>query len=66
MTTAKEIEQAIEQLPPSELQAFRSWYAEFDAACWDVQLESDVQSGRLDALAAEARRDFSQHRCRPL
>ncbi|HMP77686.1 MAG TPA: hypothetical protein PKE12_15430 [Kiritimatiellia bacterium] len=66
MTTAKEIENAIEQLPPSELQAFRSWYAEFDAARWDAQLERDVRSGKLDPLADEARRDFAHNRCRPL
>ena len=32
MSTAVEIEHAIEQLPAEELARFRAWFAEFDAA----------------------------------
>lgn len=51
------IEKAVEALPPSELAEFRRWFAEFDAARWDVQVEADANAGKLDALAAEALAD---------
>lgn len=44
----KSIERAIEALPPSELSEFRRWFAEFDAAAWDQQIEQDAVSGKLD------------------
>jgi hypothetical protein len=54
MTTAKEIEKAVEQLPPSELAQFRAWYEAFDAAQFDAAIERDAHAGRLDAFAEEA------------
>ena len=39
MGKVKLIEQAVEALPPSELAEFRRWFAEFDAAAWDKQIE---------------------------
>jgi len=35
------------------------WFAEFDAAAWDRQLELDVKAGKLDTLADEALRDHA-------
>ena len=54
----KSIEKAVESLPPSELAEFRRWFAEFDAAAWDRQIELDASSGKLDNLAAEALADY--------
>jgi hypothetical protein len=54
MESVKEIEDAVQRLSPAELDAFRAWFAEFDAAAWDRQIEDDVAAGRLDALANEA------------
>ena len=51
MGNVKAIEKAVESLPPSELAEFRRWFAEFDAAAWEQQIERDAQSGKLDALA---------------
>ena len=34
------------------------WFAEFDAAAWDWQIAEDAGSGKLDALADEALRDY--------
>ena len=59
MQNVKTIEKAIEALPPSELAEFRHWFAEFDGAAWDRQIEQDALSGQLDQLAAEARDDFA-------
>lgn len=62
MSTAKEIEEAIRQLPAHELDAFRRWFADFDAAEWDRQIASDESAGRLKALADEALRDLRDGR----
>jgi hypothetical protein len=53
------IEENIRALSPEELAEFRQWFAEFDAAAWDRQLERDVEAGNLDALADEALRDHA-------
>jgi hypothetical protein len=66
MSTIDEIEAAVRQLSPEELAAFRSWFAGFDAAAWDKQLEGDVAAGRLDQLADEALDDLRAGRCRDL
>lgn len=58
MGNVKSIEQAVQALPPEELAEFRRWFAEFDAAAWDRQIESDAAAGRLDQLAEEARADY--------
>jgi hypothetical protein len=63
MSRIDDIEDAIKQLTPDERAAFRAWYAEFDAAEWDRQLEADVKAGRLDWLAEEARQDLRSERC---
>ncbi|XVJ70059.1 MAG: hypothetical protein HEQ39_10685 [Rhizobacter sp.] len=60
------IEKAVEALPPSELAEFRRWFAEFDAASWDAQIEHDANAGKLDALAAEALADHRADSARPL
>ena len=54
MTTAEEIEKAIERLPPDELARFRTWFEAFDAAQFDAAIERDARDGKLDALADEA------------
>ena len=52
--TVKALENAIKILPAPELAKFRKWFAEFDAAAWDAQIESDAAADRLEALAREA------------
>lgn len=66
MNTLNEIERAISQLSPQELAAFRTWFAEFDSAAWDQQLEADVAAGRLDALAQKALQHLQEGRCTDL
>jgi len=58
MGNVKSIEKAVESLPPSELAEFRRWFAAFDAAAWERQIEQDASSGKLDGLAAEALADY--------
>lgn len=61
MGNIQSIEKAVQSLPPAELAEFRRWFAEFDAAAWDTQLEADVAAGKLDALGAEA---IAEHQAR--
>ncbi len=61
--TIQEIEEAVLKLSPAELAEFRTWFAEFDGADWDQQIENDIAEGRLDALADEALDDLRMGRC---
>lgn len=63
MSTVPEIERAIERLPAEELARLRAWFAEYDAAHWDLQIERDAAAGRLDALGDEALADLRRGRC---
>jgi hypothetical protein len=54
MTTAEDIEKAVEQLAPRELARFRAWFETFDAEQFDAAVERDARTGKLDALAEEA------------
>ncbi|MBN3898939.1 MAG: hypothetical protein HWQ41_27810 [Nostoc sp. NOS(2021)] len=60
------VEFAVSQLSPEDLAAFRTWFAEFDAAAWDKQIEKDVAEGRLDALAQKALKHLREGRCTDL
>ena len=64
--TIHEIEQAIAELPPSELARFRQWFEEFDAQTWDEQFEHDAKSGKLDKLANKAIADFRAGKAKEL
>lgn len=66
MTNIETLEAAVSQLPPRDLAEFRRWFAEFDAAAWDRQIEADAASGKLDALAAEALSDYESGQAREL
>jgi hypothetical protein len=54
MTTAEDIEKAVEQLAPRELARFRAWFEAFDAQQFDAAIERDARAGKLDAHADEA------------
>jgi hypothetical protein len=58
MTTLETAERVVAQLSPAELARFRQWFAEFDGAIWDDQIESNAVTGKLDALAAEALEEY--------
>jgi hypothetical protein len=66
MSNLKEIESAVSQLSEQDLQAFRTWFAEFDAELWDRQFEKDVAAGRLDGLAKKARQHLQKGNCTDL
>ncbi len=63
MTAIQELESAVQRLSEDEFVAFRAWFVEYDAQLWDRKFESDVQAGRLDWLADEARESLREGRC---
>jgi len=66
MTSVEQITGAVKRLPKKDLARFRKWFADYDAAVWDRQLDQDTTAGRLDALAREALRDHQAGRTREL
>ncbi len=55
----KTLEKEILELSRDELTTFRDWFVKFDADEWDRQIESDIEAGKLDKLAAKA---LSEHK----
>lgn len=66
MSDVKALEEAVRALSPSGLAEFRRWFAEFDSAAWDRQIEADAAGGKLDALLAEAQDDYERQLGRSL
>jgi len=58
MLSVQTIEEAIQQLPKSDLAKFGDWFLEFDAHAWDKQIEGDANAGKLDSLAAAALEEY--------
>jgi hypothetical protein len=59
MSKLEAIEKRISGLSAEELAEFRHWFAEFDAAVWDRQIERDLKAGKLDAFGDEALREHA-------
>jgi hypothetical protein len=57
MRKLEALEKKVSSLSAEELADFREWFAAFDAAAWDREIERDAKAGKLDALADEALRD---------
>jgi len=66
MTKIEALERQVRGLSTEELTEFRRWFAAFDAAVWDRQLEADAAAGKLDALADEALAEHRAGRSRKL
>ena len=54
MSRVERIEGEVQNLSAEELKAFRDWFARFDAAAWDEQIEADARNGKLGSLAKRA------------
>lgn len=66
MLTLEQIESAILQLPPDELQKLLEWFSDLDYQHWDEQLEKDIADGKLEALAQEAIADYEAGHCQTI
>jgi hypothetical protein len=64
--SVQEIETAITQLPIDELVELVTWLEEYYAAVWDLQIERDLEAGRLDALLAELDEEYTAGLAQPL
>jgi hypothetical protein len=62
MSQVERIEEEVQNLSPDELKAFRDWFARFDAAEWDKQIEADAGNGKLRSLAERALLDHEAGR----
>ena len=66
LATNKEIEEAIENLPKSDLAELSAWFEKYEAETWDRQFEADVAAGHFDQMRIEAIADFEAGRTKPL
>lgn len=66
MTTVEVVENEIEKLSSTELSEFRLWFAEYDSDAWDLQIETDAASGKLDAFAEEAIAEYKSGKVREI
>ena len=64
--SAIELENAVQKLPPAELERFAEWFEQFIDDQWDKKFSADVADGRLDAIGKKADGDFEAGRCTPL
>lgn len=64
--TVQELEKAIAKLSPEELAELRAWFSEYDMDEWDRQIARDSESGKLDKLIEQAKRDYAEGNGREL
>lgn len=64
--TLEEMEVAITNLSPKELDELMVWFEEYYAQMWDKQIEEDVNSGRLDQLLADVDKEYDSGLSKPL
>jgi hypothetical protein len=65
MSTVEQIEAAIEKLPREDFFRLRDWMRDRFDDEWDRQIEDDVRSGRLDAVAREALAEYRAGKSTP-
>jgi hypothetical protein len=66
MTQLERLKTEVAALPDDQLWRFRSWFDDFAAERWDREILYDSDSGKLDALAAEAVADYKSGKSKPL
>ena len=66
MSTVEEISEALHRLPTEQRWGLLHRFSDELWADWDQQIESDLRSGGLDELLAEARADIAAGRTRSL
>ncbi len=67
MLSLDEIEAAIAQLPETDVHKLADWLQSYlNNGNWDLQIEADAKSGRLDKLIQRAKADIAADRVKPL
>ena len=64
--SVQEIETAITQLPPKEVEELAAWLEEYQARLWDEQIARDARAGRFEPLIERAREQLKAGQCRTL
>jgi hypothetical protein len=57
MSRVEEIEAAINELQPEEYRRILEWFRAREQERWDEQMRVDAQSGKLDFLYDEAKKE---------
>ncbi len=66
MSRVEEIQSAIISLPLEEYAYLQQWFFERDWEQWEMEIEQDAASGKLDFLIDEAVAEKAQGRLREL
>jgi hypothetical protein len=66
MTRIEKLEKEVASLPIDEYRKFRDWFLERDWKEWNLQIERDSASGKLDFLLKEAEEEKSKGRLHSL
>jgi hypothetical protein len=66
MTKLDKLEEEVRGLDRKELAVFRNWFQDYDAEEWDRQIEMDIVSGRMEALAEKALREHKAGKTREI
>ena len=64
--SVQEIENAITQLPPQDVEKLAVWLTDYRNREWDEQIERDLDEGRLDSFLAAAEAEYQAGKARPL
>ena len=66
MSSVREIESAIRQLPDSEKRSLVLKINDLYWDAWDDQLQQDIAAGALDLMVAEAEKEIEEGHIKPL
>ncbi len=66
MENLEKLKSEIESLPQNDFIQLRKWFSEKDWKEWEIQIEEDSMSGKLDFLFKEALDEKSKGRLRTI
>ncbi|MDS3862354.1 hypothetical protein RIF25_16265 [Thermosynechococcaceae cyanobacterium BACA0444] len=66
MTPLSDIEAAIQQLPEADVRQLSVWLQAYLDQIWDQQIETDLVTGKLDRLIAQAEANIAANRVKGL
>jgi hypothetical protein len=66
ITTLKDIESAILQLPEEEIYQLSAWLQDYLDDTWDKQMKGDLEAGKLNRLLQKVNNDINNNQVKPL
>ncbi len=64
--SVQEIQAAIIELPPEQLDQLANWLQEYQASLWDQQIEDDLAAGNLDTILDKVDAEYKAGLAKPL